>query len=184
MNFLFPPHSIPTHFIFLWQKYSEHIKPLVDFIVLKQCVMLKHTLAKEEKKIVQCVISPALRNEILLCYLIVHIWMYLSQYGIILFIYFQLTQIQNFPGPYLLFQNLYCFSITKVPGTLGDWKIFRWIRVRKKWWTTKQRESKPPQTPMSSLHSLSSFSIFCTKALGGLKVEKTMTLILKNKKCI
>lgn len=48
--FLFSSHSISTHCIFYGKKYSQHIKPLVNCIVLKQCTMLKHTLAKEEKK--------------------------------------------------------------------------------------------------------------------------------------
>lgn len=58
VNFLFFPTQYPTHCIFLWQKYSEDIKPLVNCIVLKQCAMLKHILAKEEKKRLYSALYP------------------------------------------------------------------------------------------------------------------------------
>lgn len=125
-EFSFPPpqpHSqYPTHCIFLWQKYLEHIKPLVNCILLKQCAMLKHTLAKEKIKIkiVQCVISPSLRNDIF-CYVIVHMYGFISHNTVSFSSFtFNLCRFKTFSGFYWLFWNLYCFSIVKVPGTLGD----------------------------------------------------------------
>lgn len=138
MNFFSLSHTIPTHCIFLWQKILRTHKATCT-LFLKQCATLKHTLAKEERKIVQCIISPALRIYIIFYDLIVHLYGQVFHnmvicllvwfgfwFGFFVFVFVLVCWFVFFPFIFNLCRSLMVslefilLSIIKVPGTLRD----------------------------------------------------------------
>lgn len=102
VNFLAPPpplHSIPDSRHFLMAKIFRTHKATFILYYFKAVRNAKTHFGKRGKKekIVQCIISPSLRNDIIFLLLCdcPYVWVYISQYGVILFICFQFVQIQN-----------------------------------------------------------------------------------------
>lgn len=131
----------PTHRILLWQNYLKHIKPLVNCIVLKQCAMLKHTLAKEEKKkdctVHYIPISKKWYN--FLWFDCPYVWVYVSQYNMVFSLHLLSVSADTkaFQVPIGHFGIYIAFPLLRFQALLGIERIFRWVRFRKKWWRTK-----------------------------------------------
>lgn len=86
--------------------------------------MLKHTLAKEEKK--DCTVHYIPNSKKWYHFLwfdCPHVQVYISQYGF-MFIYFQLVQKQNLPGP-TGYSGIYiAFPLLRFQALFGGWKDF------------------------------------------------------------
>lgn len=94
-----PLPSIPDSRHFLMAKIFRTHKATFILYYFKAVRNAKTHFGKRGKKekIVQCIISPSLRNDIIFLLLCdcPYVRVYISQYGVILFICFQFVQIQN-----------------------------------------------------------------------------------------
>lgn len=102
----------------------------------------KTHFGKRGKKIVQCIISPVLRNDRIFNYLIVHMYVYVSPYGYSFHLLSISADTKPFHIPIGYFGIYIAFPLLRFQALLGTERIFRWEQVQEEMMKNKKTPVK------------------------------------------